>query len=428
MNHSQQLIQFIKKATSPFHVVAQSEEFLKQAGFTSLSMDESWTLSKGGKYCTQLYGTTLFAFTVGKSLTNNHTFRIAAAHTDYPCLRIKPCPDFWEKDYLRLNVETYGGLIKNTWLDRPLSIAGKISLKSTDIFHPSIRLVDFNRPLLTIPNLAIHLNREVNKGVELNNQTEMLPLLAMAGEELNRDHCFLDFLSKELKTSPEDILDFDLYIYNYEECSRLGMNEEFISGPRLDNLTSVLSCLNGIIGDSMSDTINVIALYDNEEIGSRSKQGADSIITNLLLGKIYDGLGLSSIQLYNTILKSHMLSIDVAHGYHPNFPRKSDPAGPVIINKGIVLKMNSSQRYATDTEAIGAIIQLLDGYSIPFQKYVNRSDITGGGTLGSLTSSWLPMKTVDLGVPILAMHSARELMGAKDQKYLNRLAEVFFTA
>lgn len=428
MNHSQQLIQFIKKATSPFHVVAQSEDILKEAGFTSLSMDESWTLSKGGKYYTQLYGTTLFAFTVGKNLTNKHTFRIVAAHTDYPCLRIKPCPDFWEKDYLRLNVETYGGLIKNTWLDRPLSIAGKISLKSNDIFHPSARLVDFNRPLLTIPNLAIHLNRDVNKGVELNNQTEMLPLLAMAGEELNRDHYFLDFLSKELKVSPEDILDFDLYIYNYEECCKLGMNEEFLSGPRLDNLTSVLSCLNGIIGDSISDTINVTALYDNEEIGSRSKQGADSVITNLFLAKIYDGLGFSSTQLYNTILKSHMLSIDVAHGYHPNFSGKSDPTGPVIINKGIVLKMNSSQRYATDTEAIGAIIQLLKAYSIPFQKYVNRSDITGGGTLGSLTSSWLPMKTVDLGVPILAMHSARELMGAKDQEYLNRLAEAFLTA
>lgn len=428
MNSSQQLINFIRQATSPYHVVERSREILEEHGFLPLSIEEPWSLTKNGRYYVKVHGTTLFAFTIGKNLSSNHTFRIAAAHTDYPCLRIKPACDMWEKDYLRLNIELYGGLIKNTWLDRPLSIAGKVTLKSQDIFHPNTKLTDFKRPLLTIPNLAIHLNRDVNKGVELNNQTEMLPLLAMANKELNKEQGFLHFLSREISVPAEEILDFDLYIYNCEEGCQLGMNQEFISAPRLDNLTSVLSCLNGITKEAKTDTINIAALFDNEEIGSRSKQGADSIITSLILGKIYDGLSLDSSKLYNTILKSHMLSIDVAHAYHPNYSSKSDPAGPVSINQGVILKMNSSQRYATDTEAIGAIQQLLNACDIPFQKFVNRSDITGGGTLGSLTSSWLPMKTVDLGVPLLAMHSARELIGAKDQDCLNRLAEAFYTA
>lgn len=428
MNEVNELITFIKDATSPFHVVLKSETMLKNAGFKELNFNTSWELEKGGKYYTNVHGTTLFAFTIGKNLSDSHTFRIASAHTDHPCLHIKPAAEFTEKEYLRVNVEVYGGMTKNTWLDRPLSIAGKVALKSDDIFHPNTVLVDFKRPVLTIPNIAIHMNRELNKGVELNNQTDMIPLLGMMSETLNKECYFLDFLSKELNVSKEDILYFDLYVYNTEEGCEVGLDHDFISAPRLDNLTSVLACTKGIINGTNENTINVIALFDNEEIGSRSKQGADSIISNLLLEKIYLGLFSSKDGLYNTILRSHMVSIDVAHGLHPNYTGKNDPTNITVLNKGVSIKINSNQKYATDCEAIGAIQQLFNAYEIPYQKYVNRSDIPGGGTLGSLSSSWLPMKTVDLGIPLLAMHSARELMGANDQSYLNQFVLAFFSA
>lgn len=425
-----ELLNFIKKATSPFHVIQESAAFLEENGFCELSMGKLWSLEKGGRYYTTLYGTTLYAFTIGNAidLTGEPAFHIAAAHTDYPCLRIKPHPEMSEKNYLKLNIEPYGGLIRNTWLDRPLSIAGKIALKSDSIFNPQMKLVDFHKPLLTVPGLAIHMNREVNKGVEINPQTELLPLLATMEENLNRESFFVDFLAEELNVKASDILDFDLYVYNAEEGCMTGMKEDFISAPRLDNLTSCAACLNGIVNPSKEDRIHVIALFDNEEIGSRTKQGADSVNTNVLLEKIYAALGKDSVALYTAVMNSFMLSLDVAHGYHPNYGIKNDPTNVPLLNEGIILKLNSNQRYATDTEAIAAIQQLCEAYKIPYQKFVNRSDVTGGGTLGSLTSSWLPMKTVDMGVGLLSMHSARELMGVKDQDYLNRLVDAFFQA
>ncbi len=428
MNEIKELISFINDATSPFHVVLQSEHLLKEAGFEELNFEETWALQKGGTYFTRIHGTSLFAFKIGENLSKSHTFRIASAHTDHPCFHIKPVAEFAEKEYLRINVELYGGMTKNTWLDRPLSIAGKVALKSEDIFHPNTVLVDFKRPLLTIPNIAIHMNHDLNKGVELNNQTEMIPLLGMMNETLNKDQYFLDFLSKELNVLKEEILDFDLFVYNIEEGCELGISNDFVSAPRLDNLTSVVACINGITNGTSKNTINVIALFDNEEIGSCTKQGADSIISNLLLQKIHLGIFKSTENLYNTILRSFMISMDVAHGLHPNYTGKNDPTNITILNKGVSIKINSNQKYATDSEAIAAIQQLCNAYAIPYQKYVNRSDIAGGQTLGSLSSAWLPMKTVDLGIPLLAMHSARELMGAHDQDSLNRLSTAFFSA
>lgn len=427
---SLELLDYIEKATSPFHVIEESAAFLRENGFEELNMGSLWNLEKGGHYYTTLYGTTLYAFTLGKDLdlSGEPAFHIAAAHTDYPCLRVKPNPEMSDKNYLKINIEPYGGLIRNTWLDRPLSIAGKVALKSDSIFKPETRLVDFRRPVVTVPGLAIHMNREVNKGVEINPQTELLPLLATMEEGLNKDSFFMDFLAKELGVETSSILDFDLYIYNAEAGCKIGMKEDFISAPRLDNLTSCAACLNGIVNQSKEDQINVIALFDNEEIGSRTKQGADSVNTNVLLEKIYAALGKDSVSLYSAVMNSFMISIDVAHGYHPNYGGKNDPTNVTQLNEGVILKLNSNQRYATDTEAVASIQQLCESYDIPYQKFVNRSDVAGGGTLGSLTSSWLPMKTVDMGVGLLSMHSARELMGMKDQDSLNRLVTAFFQA
>lgn len=427
---SKDLLHFIKNATAPFQVIEESKKLLNEAEFEELDFSRPWTLVPGKSYYATPYDTTIFAFSIGKEFAEGDEIHIACAHTDHPCLRVKPKAEMSDHDYLKLDVEMYGGAILNTWLDRPLSIAGKVTLRSNDIYHPFTKLVDFKKPLVTIPNLAIHMNRDVNKGIELNKQTEMLPIIGMMRKELEKDSFFINLLAKELKTVPKDILDFDLYIYNAEEGCELGMNLDFISSPRLDNLTSCYSCLTAITAAApmteISDRLNVIALYDNEEIGSQTKQGADSRITNILLEKIYDGLSFAPARLNDSLFHSLMLSIDVAHAYHPNYGGKCDPNLTPQCGKGLVIKLNYSQRYATDTKAIGIIQQICEANDIPYQKYVNRSDIVGGGTLGTITSSYLPMPTVDMGIGILAMHSARELMGAADQVSLNTLVYCFF--
>ncbi len=427
---AKELLHYIKRSTSPFQVVKESAALLEQEGFEPLSLGEAWKLKKKGTYYVDVYGTTLFAFTIGGKFRQGASMHLVAAHTDHPCLRVKPRAEMNDKGYLKLDIEVYGGALQATWLDRPLSIAGKVSLKSDDIYHPETRLVDFAKPLLTIPNLAIHMNRDANKGFELNRQTEMLPLIGLLTESLEKDSFFVKHLAKELKVPADRILDFDLYVYNAEEGCTLGLQEEFISCPRLDNLTSCFAALTAITAAKADladcERLNVIALYDNEEIGSRTKQGADSLVTNLLLEKIYAGLGFDRQGLLDSLPSSMMLSLDVAHGYHPNYGQKSDPNLACRLGDGPVIKINYSQRYATDTEAIAVVEQLCLANKVPYQKYVNRSDIPGGGTLGTITSAYLPMPTVDIGIPLLAMHSARELMGTADQDSLNSLAYCFF--
>ncbi len=435
----QSLLDFIDCCPSPYHVVEESKKLLKNYGFKELDFaGDNWRLTAGEKYYTCPYGTTLFAFTLNNKLTTNikPVLHMAAAHTDFPCLRIKPAAEMTSKDYLKLNVEGYGGLIVSTWLDRPLSIAGRIALCSNDVYKPAMRLIDFNKPLLTIPNLAIHLNKDINKGIEINKQTELSPIIGMLNDSLDKESFFIDSLAATLNVNKEDILDFDLYIYAKEQGTKLGLNEEFISAPRLDNLTSVYSLLYGITNGfpepvtcgeaSKSSDINIIALYDNEEIGSRSKQGADSLISNILIKKIYKSLGYDEEVMYNSIMNGLMLSVDVSHGFHPNYESKNDPVLIAKLTGGVVLKFDSTQKYASDTEALAIACGLCKKNNIPYQKFANRSDATSGSTLGSIISKWLPMKTVDLGVPLLAMHSAREMMGAKDQESLNHLMKVFF--
>lgn len=427
MNNTHLLLDFIKQATSPFHVVKKSVSMLEKHGFQSLALDAHWKLEKGGCYYTKIYDSTLIAFVIGKEIADTPMLRIAAAHTDFPCFKLKPNAAIIEKNYVKLNTESYGGAILNTWLDRPLSIAGKVALKSDSAFHPRICFIDFNQNLLTIPNLAIHMNHEINKGKELNKQTELLPLIATLNDTLKKDNYFLNHLASKMNVSACDILDYDFYIYNKEDGCVLGIDQSFISSPRLDNLTSVYGALTGITAPQLNPyAIHCIALFDNEEVGSRTKQGADSMIMNFILEKVFDTLNKSKTTLFDSISKSILLSADVAHGYHPNYSSKNDPTNIPCLNKGIAIKINANQKYASDTEAIAIVQQLCNKHHIPYQKYVNRSDMAGGSTLGSIASSWLPMKTVDLGIPLLAMHSARELMGTFDQAALNKLMQVFF--
>lgn len=428
-NTNLDFLSFLNRATSPYHTILSCCSHLEESGFESLDFTNSWKLVPGKAYYTILYGTTLFAFHVGTQISEkNSKFHIIASHTDHPGFRIKPSPSLYEKGYLKLNTETYGGAILSSWFDRPLSIAGKVVLKSGEIFHPDVQYFDYQSPLLIIPNLAIHMNPKVNSGIELNKQQDMLPIFSLEEKTDMTKDSFISFLSKELKVSYEDILDYDLSIYNPEPGCELGLNQEFLSAPRIDNLSSVYTSLKALCQtDSLnSSIITVAAFYDNEEVGSHTKQGADSYLTQIIMEKIYEGLSFSRSALNNSIANSFLLSADVAHGFHPNYGGKSDPTNLVSLGKGVVLKINSSQRYATDAEAIGAIMQLCNYFDIPYQKFVNRSDMAGGSTLGSILSSHLPMHTVDLGIPILAMHSARETACEKDLQSLLTLCQAFY--
>lgn len=420
------LMMTLKSCVSPFHAVKYAEDKLTAAGFDRLNMYETWNIEKGGKYFVNVYDTTLFAFTVGQNFDYTNGIRIAAAHTDWPCLRIKPNPETERSGYAALNVEVYGSPILNTWLDRPLGIAGRVTVKGENSFNPESRLVDFKRGVLTIPNLAIHLNRDVNKGTELNKQTDMLPLAGMIADELSKDGYFIKMLAEEVHVKPEDILFYDLCVYNTDASQTIGMQSDFISSPRIDNISGVEACLNGILASDNSDTINVAVLYDNEEIGSRTKQGAGSVITDIVLENIMTGLGFSRDEYLSSLFKSLMLSVDVAHGVHPYHPEKYDITSKTVLNSGVAVKTNANQSYATDGNVIGIIKSVCDKNEIPYQVIANRSDIVGGSTLGSIASAFTAIRTVDVGIPVLAMHSARELMGIKDMAALNELTERFY--
>lgn len=425
-NYIDRLRLLIKKATSQFHTVKAVKEQLSGQGYEELDWKEDWNLKKGGKYMVIHHGSSLFAFTVGTEFDVKDDFRIAAAHGDFPGFRIKPNPEVTTEKYVQLNVEGYGGVNLASWLDRGLSAAGRVALKSEDVFHPEVRLLDFEKTLFTIPNIAIHLEREMNKGVEWNKQTQMLPLAGLLGDE-NEKHRFLEVLAEKLGVQTDAILDYELQVYNRDEAEMIGLEEEFLSAPRLDNLTSVQAITDGIIEGGRKDGLNVIAIFDHEEIGSRTKQGAGSMVLLHLLEKIYASFGAPELACRNAIAESLMLSVDVSHGFHPSYSGKYDPTNRNMLNQGFCIKEACSQSYATDSEAVAIVQQICEKEQIPYQKFVNRSDVTGGGTLGSIASAMLPVRTVDVGVPLLAMHSSRELMGAKDQESLTRLIQAYFS-
>lgn len=422
------LLELTKRAVSPWHTAMMCEKRLTAAGFKALKLGEGWNLESGGKYYTKIFGSALIAFTVGQGdIIGKNALRIAAAHTDFPGLRIKPAASMLRDGYGILNIETYGGLILSSWLDRPLSIAGKVVLRGTDAFTPEVRLVDFEAPLVTIPNLAIHMNRKVNEGVAIKKQKEMLPLMAVLGKDGEKDF-FESWLARELGISKKEILSYELNLYTCGHGCQLGLAKELISAPRLDNLTSVEACLHGITAAQAADGIRMSVFFDNEEIGSRTKQGAASAILMQILERIYTNFGRSQEELWQAISNGFMLSVDVAHAMHPNYAEKSDPTNRPVLNGGVVLKQAASQSYAGDAEAVAIVEEICRRKGIACQRFVNHSDQPGGSTLGSIASALVPMRTMDIGVGILAMHSARETMGSMDQGELNTLIKEFFTA
>ena len=441
---NEQLLKYIGACTSPYHTVDTSLQMLLDLGFTELSLEDEWQLDSGS-YVVNVFGTTLFAFHIGKK--PEHTLRIASAHTDFPAIRVKPNPITSVKGYTKLNVEMYGGLIENTWLDRPLGAAGTVVLKGKNAFDVDSVLVDTKRPITIVPNLAIHMNHSVNDGVKLNRQKEMLPILMM--ERNNEDNPtkllnnrnnpslfpesdtqydeWTKFLADEVDCDPSEILSYEMTLYPTEQGCVLGTECDFISSPRLDNLTSCFGVLSGIIQARKTNVngVRCAILFDNEEVGSRTKQGGAGMILPNLIKRVYDALGYSNQEMDSFISKGFMISSDVAHGLHPNYPEKNDITNIPVLNKGLSLKIACSQSYAGDAKAIAIVKGLCEEADAQYQIYVNRSDIPGGSTVGSISSAMLPMRTIDVGVPLLAMHSARELMGSADQEQLNRLMNYF---
>lgn len=427
------LLNRISVSTCSFTTAAEAIRTLEENGFEQLYLsDVDWQTVPGGSYYINVNDSAVYAFSVGSLFDNGEAarpeqmLRLAACHTDHPCLYVKSKPEIKAHGYGKLNVEVYGGAILNTWLDRPLSVAGKVVMKSEQAFEPEVRIVDMKKPLFTIPNLAIHLNKEVNKGIELNRQTDMAPIAGISAEDLD-DEFFTKMIARRLNVSVSEILDYELYLYNCDAGDLLGMNEEMISAPRLDNITSVEACLQGICQVKRDTGISGILLFDNEEIGSRTRQGADSTLLPSVLEKLYTSLGVPAEAAKTAIRNGFALSLDVAHGFHPNKPEKADPTNENPLGKGVVIKRSGAQNYVTDSGAIASVMMLMENADIPYQKFASRSDVTQGGTLGAVASKYVPMRIVDMGVPVLAMHSSRELMAAADQVALEQAVREFFS-
>ncbi|MBU3177308.1 M18 family aminopeptidase [Clostridium estertheticum] len=427
LEFAQNLIDYIYDSPTAYHAVAKAKEELSKAGFVEIKEEDKWKLEKGGKYFVTKNDSALTAFVVGKGEIEESGFKIIGAHTDSPSFRIKPSPEMVvDNVYVRLNTEVYGGPILNTWMDRPLAIAGRVTLRSKDILHPETRLVNIKRPIMIIPNLAIHMNRNVNTGIELNKQKDLLPLLSMVNENLEKNNYLISAIAKELSVDLKEIIDFDLFLYEYEKGSIIGLNNEFISSSRLDDLAMVHAGISAISTGSSVQATNVIVCFDNEEVGSSTKQGADSNMLVDILERIAISLHKNREEFFRAISKSFIISADNAHAVHPNSPEKNDPTNKPYINKGPVIKISASQSYTTDSNSDAVYELICEKASVPIQKFVNRSDARGGSTIGPISSTHLNIRSVDMGSPTLAMHSIRELGGVLDHFYVTKSFEEFY--
>lgn len=425
---AREVVEFIDESPSSYHVVKNCSDILDENGFERIMPREKWELKKGGKYFFKKSSSTIIAFTVGENFDAGKGFKIFGTHTDSPCFRIKPNPEMVTENIVRLNTEVYGGPILSTWFDRPLSIAGRVIVKGENPFFPKTVKIKIDEPLLTIPNLAIHQNREVNNGVKIDKQNDVLPVISLINHNFEKEGYLERIILKKTGIKKEDIIDFDLYLYATEKGCLLGANEEFISSPKIDNLASVYTGLIGLVeAEENKDRINIFVAFDNEEIGSATKQGADSNYLLNTLERISLSLGLDRSEFLQMLESSYILSADAAHAAHPAHLGKTDPTNRGRINEGVSIKISAKQKYTSDGYSIAVIRQLIEGTDIRIQPFVNESNELGGSTIGPLSSTHLDIDGVDLGVPMFAMHSVRELCGIFDVFYLKELAKEFFS-
>ncbi|MBQ3864932.1 MAG: M18 family aminopeptidase [Clostridia bacterium] len=419
---NQELLDFISESPSMFHTAASISRRLEQNGFVRLSENKPWQIALGGKYYVTRNGSSIIAFTAAEGPWH---WRIGAAHGDSPTYKLKSNPlKAGPAGYLRLDVEAYGGMIDSTWLDRPLTIAGRVLVRENDTIVS--RLLYIDRDLFLIPNQPIHFNRDVNSGYNFNHAVDLCPLVS-AGAMKPGD--FNVFLGKELHTEPDRIAARDLYLVSRQKGCVWGIENEFISAPRLDDLQCAFSGLTGFLAAARRNPggVMVYCCFDNEEVGSGTKQGAVGTFLTDVLHRLNRALGHTEEEYLTAAAGSFFLSADNAHAVHPNHPEKFDPDNASFLNRGVVIKENAAQRYMTDAFSRAVVSALCAKAGIPWQTFANRSDIRGGSTLGNLSTSQLSIHGADIGLPQLAMHSSYETAGARDTEYAVRLFETFYS-
>lgn len=412
---NQGLMEFLASSPTPFHATSQLSKHLKETGFIRLNESDIWQLQKGGKYYLTRNDSSLIAFVYGHDDINESGICMLGAHTDSPCLKLKPNTIIHKKGYIQLGVEVYGGALLNPWFDRDLSLAGRVSGLNDkgDLVHP---LVDFKRPVALIPSLAIHLDKEANKNRSINAQTDIPPIMMQSEEGI----CFEDILLEE--TGLNEILDFELMFYDTQEPSLVGFHQEFLASARLDNL---LSCYVGLEGikSSTGQKSALLICSDHEEVGSESTSGAGGPFLEMFLKRINP-----TPEGYARMINvSMMISADNAHGVHPNFTSKHDENHGPLLNHGPVIKVNANQRYASNSETISEFKLLCKKVDVPYQSFVTRTDMGCGSTIGPITATKIGVKTIDVGLPTFAMHSIRESAGTKDAYALHKVLGNYFS-
>lgn len=416
---AKKLLKFIQKSPTAFQAVEEMSQRLQKEGFKELKEEKHWDLKAGGNYFVTRNHSAVIAFSIPKKPA--WKFHIMASHSDSPALKIKENPEMEvEKAYIKLNVERYGGMLLAPWFDRPLSVAGRLIVRKNGEIQEKLVAVD--KDLLVIPNLAIHMNREVNDGYKYNVQKDMLPLYS----DYDGKGSFMKLMAAEADVAEEDILGHDLFLYDRTPGTVWGANEEFISAPRLDDIQCAFASLEGFLRGERKESIAVHCVLDNEEVGSTTKQGAASTFLKDTLMRINMGLGRTQEEYLMTLADSFMVSADNAHALHPNHTDKTDPVNRPVLNGGIVIKYNANQKYCTDGVSAAIFKDICDRAEVLYQTFVNRSDMAGGSTLGNISNTQVPMKTVDIGLAQLAMHSVYETTGAKDTESLAKAAAVLF--
>ena len=425
------LFQFLESSPVNFLAVDTICKRLNDAGFRCFDASSRLESVKAGeKFYVVKNDSSIYAFVIGRQPLAEKGFHMICSHCDSPTFRIKPNAEMLREGMLSLNTEVYGGPIMSTWFDRPLSLAGRVIVDSGDVMQPETRLLHIRRPLLTIPNLAIHFNRQVNDGVKLSKQTDMLPLMAAAvTEEMKKDGVLLSLISEELNVSIPDILDFDLYLYDTTPPSTFGLQQEMISAGRLDDLSMVHASLEALIAateEGIPEQTNVMAVFDNEETGSQTKQGAGSPFLRSMIERIIIAQEGRGDDFYRAVEQAFMISADNAHAWHPNYSSKYDPTNHPHLGLGPVIKLNASQKYATDAVSAAVFAGICRKAGVPFQYFVNHSDVAGGSTLGNILASSLPVRGVDMGNGVLAMHSVRETASVADHLYCIKAFTEFY--
>ena len=426
------LLSFLDASPVNFLAVKNLTEELQQHGYRRIDTTEALgTVKAGDKFFVTKNDSSIYAFQIGRKPLAETGFHMICAHCDSPTFRIKPHAEIdCEGGIVKLNTELYGGPIMSTWFDRPLTLAGRVIVKSKDVMTPTTLLLHVKRPLLQISNLAIHFNRQVNDGVKLSRQKDVLPILGLINDELEKGNLLMNIILEELNkqqtVAREDILDFDLYLADATPACTFGAHNELISSGRLDDLSMCFAGLEALLASQPTDTTQVLAIFDNEETGSQTKQGAGSPFLSYMLKRIALAQGGTEEAYYQAVERAFMISADNAHAWHPNYSEKYDPTNHPMLGGGPVIKFNAAQKYASDAYSASVFAGLCKKAGVPCQRFVNHSDVAGGSTLGNILASSIPLRGVDMGNAILAMHSCRETGSTADHEFCVKVFTQFY--